>query len=62
MTSKPTLREHPGATVASMTMSKDCHDLMQKLDRFRPRFGGSTSYRSAVDPRMTMEKDCEAAN
>ena len=35
----PKLREHLGAVVAYMTMSKDYLDFMTKLDRFRPRFG-----------------------
>jgi hypothetical protein len=35
----PKLREHLGAVVAYMTMSKDYLDFVQKLDCFRPRFG-----------------------
>jgi hypothetical protein len=35
----PKLREHLGATIAYMTMSKDYLDFIDKLDRFRPRFG-----------------------
>jgi len=34
----PKLREHLGATVAYMSVSKDYPDFIQKLDRFRPRF------------------------
>jgi hypothetical protein len=33
------LREHLGAVVAYMTISKDYLDFIDKLDRFRPRFG-----------------------
>jgi hypothetical protein len=33
------LREHLGAVVAYMTMSKDYLDFIDKLDCFRPRFG-----------------------
>jgi hypothetical protein len=35
----PKLREHLGAVIAYMTMSKDYPDFIEKLDRFRPRFG-----------------------
>ena len=35
----PKLREHLGATVAYMTMSKDYPDFMEKLNKYRPRFG-----------------------
>jgi hypothetical protein len=35
----PKLREHLGAVIAYMTLSKDYHDFIEKLDRFRPRFG-----------------------
>jgi hypothetical protein len=35
----PKLREHLGAVVAYMTMSKDYIDFRSKLDRFRPRYG-----------------------
>jgi hypothetical protein len=35
----PKLCEHLGAVVAYMTMSKDYPDFIEKLDRFRPRFG-----------------------
>jgi hypothetical protein len=35
----PRLREHLGAVVAFMTMSKDYFAFIEKLDRFRPRFG-----------------------
>jgi hypothetical protein len=35
----PKLREHLGAVVAYMTISKDYRDFITKLDRFRPRFG-----------------------
>jgi hypothetical protein len=35
----PKLREHLGAVVAYMTMSKDYPDFIKKLDQFRPRFG-----------------------
>ena len=35
----PKLREHLGAVVAYMTMSKDYHQFIEALDRFRPRFG-----------------------
>jgi hypothetical protein len=35
----PKLREHLGAVVAYMTMSKDYFDFMDKLDTYRPRFG-----------------------
>jgi hypothetical protein len=33
------LREHLGAVTAYMTISKSYLDFMEKLDRFRPRFG-----------------------
>jgi hypothetical protein len=33
------LREHLGATVAYMTMSEDYLDFMEKLNKYRPRFG-----------------------
>jgi hypothetical protein len=35
----PKLREHLGATVAYMTVSKDYPDFMEKLNKYRPRFG-----------------------
>jgi hypothetical protein len=35
----PKLREHLGAVVAYMTMSRDYLDFIGKLDQFRPRFG-----------------------
>jgi hypothetical protein len=35
----PKLREHLGATVAYMTVSRDYPDFIEKLDRFRPRYG-----------------------
>jgi hypothetical protein len=35
----PKLREHLGAVVAYMTMSKDYFDFMDKLDRFQPKYG-----------------------
>jgi hypothetical protein len=35
----PKLREHLGAVVAYMTMSKHHRDFVEKLDRFLPRFG-----------------------
>lgn len=35
----PKLREHLGAVVAYMSISKSYPDFIQKLDRFRPRFG-----------------------
>lgn len=35
----PKLHEHLGAVVAYMTMSKDYFYFIEKLDRFRPRFG-----------------------
>jgi hypothetical protein len=35
----PKLREHLGAIVAYMTMSKDYFDFIDKLDTYRPRFG-----------------------
>ena len=35
----PKLREHLGAVVAYMTMSRDYRDFLEKLDRFRPRYG-----------------------
>jgi hypothetical protein len=35
----PKLREHLGATVAYMTVSKDYPDFMEKLNKFRPRYG-----------------------
>ena len=35
----PKLREHLGATGAYMTMSKDYPDFMEKLNKYRPRFG-----------------------
>ena len=35
----PKLREHLGAVVAYMTMSKDYFDFIDKLDTYRPRFG-----------------------
>jgi hypothetical protein len=33
------LREHLGAVVAYMTMSKNYLEFITKLDQFRPRFG-----------------------
>jgi hypothetical protein len=33
------LREHLGAVVAYMTMSKDYFDFIDKLDNYRRRFG-----------------------
>ena len=35
----PKLREHLGAVVAYMTISKNYPDFLTKLDQFRPRFG-----------------------
>jgi P63C domain len=35
----PKLREHLGAVVAYMTMSRDYFDFIEKLDQFHPRFG-----------------------
>ncbi|SNT37119.1 P63C domain-containing protein [Tardiphaga sp. OK246] len=35
----PKLREHLGATVAYMTVSKDYPDFMEKLNKYRPRYG-----------------------
>jgi hypothetical protein len=35
----PKLREHLGAVVAYMSMSKSYKDFMEKLDTFRPRVG-----------------------
>jgi hypothetical protein len=35
----PKLKEHLGATVAYVTVSKDYPDFIEKLDRFRPRYG-----------------------
>lgn len=35
----PKLREHLGAVVAYMSMSKSYKDFIEKLDTFRPRFG-----------------------
>jgi hypothetical protein len=35
----PKLREHLGAAVAYMTISKDYPDFIEKLNRFHPRFG-----------------------
>ena len=35
----PKLREHLGAVVAYMTMSKHHLEFIDKLDRFRPRYG-----------------------
>ena len=35
----PKLREHLGAVIAYMTMSKDYLDFVDKLDQFRPRYG-----------------------
>jgi hypothetical protein len=35
----PKLREHLGAVVAYMSVSRDYRDFIEKLDRFRPRFG-----------------------
>jgi hypothetical protein len=34
----PKLREHPGATVAYMTMSKGYPDFMEKLNKVSPAF------------------------
>jgi P63C domain len=35
----PKLREHLGAVIAYMTVSKDYFDFIDKLDTYRPRFG-----------------------
>ena len=35
----PKLREHLGAVVAFMKLSKDYHDFVEKMDAFYPRFG-----------------------
>jgi hypothetical protein len=35
----PKLREHLGAVVAYMTMSRDYFDFIEKLDQFHQRFG-----------------------
>lgn len=35
----PKLREHLGATVASMKLSRDYHDFMDKLDAHYPHYG-----------------------
>ena len=35
----PKLREHLGAVIAYMTMSKNYFDFIDKLDRFRPKHG-----------------------
>jgi hypothetical protein len=35
----PKLREHLGAAVAIMNLSRDYHDFIDKLDRLYPRFG-----------------------
>jgi hypothetical protein len=43
----PKLREHLGAAVAYMTISKDYRDFIEKLDRFRPRY--SEQYRLPFD-------------
>ena len=33
------LREHLGAVIAYMTLSKDYFDFLDKLDRYRPKYG-----------------------
>ena len=43
----PKLKEHLGAAVAYMTVSKDYPDFIEKLDRFRPRY--SEQYRLPFD-------------
>jgi hypothetical protein len=43
----PKLREHLGAAIAYMTISKDYPDFIDKLDRFRPRY--SEQYRLPFD-------------
>jgi hypothetical protein len=35
----PKLREHLGAVIAYMTLSRDYFDFKDKLDRFRPKYG-----------------------
>jgi hypothetical protein len=35
----PKLPEHPGATVAFVQLSRDYHDLIDKMDARDPRFG-----------------------
>jgi hypothetical protein len=35
----PKLREHLGAVVATMRMSDNWHDFINKMDRFYPRYG-----------------------
>jgi hypothetical protein len=35
----PKLREHLGSVIAFMQMSTDWHDFMNKLNRFRPKYG-----------------------
>jgi hypothetical protein len=40
----PKLREHLGAVIAVMRLSKDWYDFHAKLDRLYPRLGGSTQY------------------
>jgi len=35
----PKLREHLGAVIAYMSLSKNYKDFIEKLDTFRPRFG-----------------------
>ena len=47
----PKLREHLGAVVAYMTMSKDYFDFIDKLHTYRPRFGGQ------FRPPFAHEKD-----
>jgi len=38
-TDRNRLKEHLGAAVAYMTVSRDYPDFIEKLDRFRPRYG-----------------------
>lgn len=52
----PRLREHLGATVAFMKLSRDYHDFVDKMDTHYPRFGDQYRLISTMTGRRTTEK------
>jgi hypothetical protein len=53
----PKLREHLGATVAFMKLSRDYFDFIDKLDQHYPRFGEQYRLPFPYDPESDDGKD-----
>jgi hypothetical protein len=53
------LKEHLGATVAYMTVSKDYPDFIEKLNRFRPRYSEQYQLPFDNEPDKDDERECE---